>query len=113
MKFIKNLFNPSVEVLVGKELERCQVALLQAYGTLESWQAQVTMLEAKIKRLDIQKQAFAAASGLVGEFELKVAVEEPTLLREAKQGFQRASKITEPVTKLQAKKPAKAPDQTV
>lgn len=109
MKFITNMFNPSIETLVQRELERNQVALLQAYGTLESWQAQVTMLEAKVKRLDAQKQAFAAASGLVGEFDLKVTMEEPAAPKEAKQGFQRGEKVTP--AKAPTKKPVKANEQ--
>lgn len=113
MKFIKNMFNPSVETLVTRELERCQVGLLQAYGTLESWQAQVTMLEAKIKRLENQKQAFAAASGLVGEFELKVTMEEPAPAKTAKPGFQRASKTAEPAARVGLKKDPKLTEQSV
>ena len=75
MKFIKKLFNPSVEMMVEKQLQDCKVQLLMAYSTMESWQAQVALLESKIKRLDSQNQAFAKAGSLKPGPEINVQME--------------------------------------
>ncbi len=84
MNWFRNYFNPSVEFLVNRELVNSRIGLLHAYNNLEAAQAQVTFTEAKVKRLDAQAKAFAAASAMgkaeskpVAGFELKVTMEDP------------------------------------